>query len=294
VSPGTRTVPVEWLGEGRFALDERQRVWISGGAGTRLSNGYGAPDFRAILAIGGAWVPEANETRGRVVHHQAQARPEGDRDDDGIPDATDLCPSVPEDGLAPEPTDGCPKPPDRDKDGIDDDHDKCPSQPEDFDGIDDTDGCPEDDVDADGIPDAEDACPRVPGARSTDPAKNGCKGGDVVEPEIVLLERVTFDVGKSTLPKDAEAVLADVVADLEAAPQAKRVLVVGHADPHEPAFRAQALSEARAQSVVAWLVAHGVARERLQPVGKAATAPASTDKSEAGRRQNRRVEFVVE
>ncbi|MEZ4471278.1 MAG: OmpA family protein [bacterium] len=90
-------------------------------------------------------------------------RPEcqADGDGDGIPDATDACPEVPEDLDGYEDADGCPEDQDTDGDGIPDSRDQCPKEPEDLDGDADEDGCPETlaDRDGDGIGDAVDRCP---------------------------------------------------------------------------------------------------------------------------------------
>ncbi len=79
-----------------------------------------------------------------------------DTDGDGIPDVSDLCPTVPEDKDGFQDEDGCPDL-DNDQDGIPDTLDKCPNEPEDKDGFEDEDGCPDLDNDQDGIPDAEDS-----------------------------------------------------------------------------------------------------------------------------------------
>ena len=289
------STPLEWIGDLSVALGARRDLWLSFGGGTRLDDAAGAADVRAIVALGGAWVPEQHETRGstRQASAKGKQRIAGDRDGDGIPDADDLCPSVPEDGLAPDPSDGCPKAPDRDGDGLADLDDKCPDQPEDFDGLDDADGCPDDDVDLDGIPDREDACPRVAGARSPDPKRNGCKGGDVVAPELAILEVVSFEAGESRLSPQAQRVLDEVAREILDSKEARTIVVEGHCDAGEPEFRAQALSEQRAQEVATWLVSRGVARDRLGTVGRGASKPISRDDTELGRRKNRRVEFVV-
>jgi hypothetical protein len=58
---------------------------------------------------------------------------------------------------------------DHDADGIPNASDSCPTQPEDVDGFQDEDGCP-DDNDGDGIPDNADACPQDFGV----PERMGC------------------------------------------------------------------------------------------------------------------------
>lgn len=65
-----------------------------------------------------------------------------DQDSDGIADASDRCPDVPEDRDGFEDLDGCPEI-DNDKDGIADMNDMCPNQPENKNGRKDEDGCPD-------------------------------------------------------------------------------------------------------------------------------------------------------
>jgi len=55
----------------------------------------------------------------------------------------------------------------------------------------------------------------------------------------------------------------------------------------------QKLSQARAASVIAWLVAHGVAANRLSPQGFGASHPVADNATEAGRALNRRVEMQL-
>ena len=84
-----------------------------------------------------------------------------DRDNDGIEDSVDQCPTDPEDKDGYEDSDGCPDT-DNDLDTIPDSADKCPNQAEDQDGFEDQDGCPDLDNDKDGIPDTGDRCPNEP------------------------------------------------------------------------------------------------------------------------------------
>lgn len=55
----------------------------------------------------------------------------------------------------------------------------------------------------------------------------------------------------------------------------------------------QQLSEQRAKSVVEYFASKGIRRERLHAKGFAATKPLAENESEEGRRENRRVEFVI-
>jgi outer membrane protein OmpA-like peptidoglycan-associated protein len=103
-----------------------------------------------------------------------------DRDGDGVPDASDACPDVPEDRDGFEDQDGCPEDQDTDKDGIPDSRDRCPNDPEDMNGVEDDDGCPElnRDKDGDGIPDATDKCPDQPEDKDAFQDEDGCPDPD--------------------------------------------------------------------------------------------------------------------
>ena len=75
------------------------------------------------------------------------------------------------------------------------------------------------------------------------------------------------------------------------------VPVTGHTD-NEPVrslrFASnQALSEARAQTVVDKLTADGAPKDRLKPAGVGETQPVADDATDTGRRQNRRVEVAI-
>lgn len=89
--------------------------------------------------------------------------PDEDNDGDGVPDSRDADPLAPEDMDGFEDEDGKPEY-DNDGDGIHDKYDLCPNEPEDRDGHRDEDGCPDDflDADGDGVEDSRDSCPDVP------------------------------------------------------------------------------------------------------------------------------------
>jgi outer membrane protein OmpA-like peptidoglycan-associated protein len=72
-----------------------------------------------------------------------------------------------------------------------------------------------------------------------------------------------------------------------------RIEVAGHADFFGPRLANQALSEARAQTVVSALVAAGVDAPRLSTQGFSESMPADTERSAAARQKNRRVEITL-
>jgi len=71
-----------------------------------------------------------------------------------------------------------------------------------------------------------------------------------------------------------------------------KLRVEGHTDNQGNAAANQALSEKRAQAVVAWLSAHNVPAARLTTKGLGQTQPVADNSSEDGRAKNRRVELV--
>lgn len=214
-----------------------------------------------------------------------------DRDKDGIPDAEDACPEVPGVHTDDPTTNGCP--PDRDKDGVPDAEDACPDVPGVHTADPKTNGCPAD-RDADGIPDAEDACPDVPGPRSTDPKKNGCPLAYVQEKQIKISEQVKFRFNSAELDPAGDPVLQAVLKILKDNPGITKVEIQGHTDNVGAKAYNQTLSTARAQSVMRWLVKHGVDAKRLTAKGYGMSVPIADNTTDEGRRDNRRVEFHIE
>jgi outer membrane protein OmpA-like peptidoglycan-associated protein len=91
-------------------------------------------------------------------------------------------------------------------------------------------------------------------------------------------------------PRD-QAELARAAERLRANPQVRRVRIEAHADAVER--NPQALSQARADAVRAFLIARGVEPDRLQAVGYGNTRPVDRRKTAEARARNRRVELVI-
>lgn len=103
---------------------------------------------------------------------------------------------------------------------------------------------------------------------------------------------VHFDTNSSTLRSDSAAALQNVLALITKRPDS-RWIISGHTDNQGAAELNQKLSQARAASVIAWLVSHGVAANRLTPQGFGASRPVADNSTEAGRALNRRVEMAL-
>jgi outer membrane protein OmpA-like peptidoglycan-associated protein len=76
-------------------------------------------------------------------------------------------------------------------------------------------------------------------------------------------------------------------------PQIKQIIVEGHTDNVGQAEDNRKLSQARAESVKAYLVRKGVEDKRLTPKGFGPDRPVDTNDTAKGRSANRRVEFII-
>ncbi len=219
--------------------------------------------------------------------------PEDDNDGDGIKDPRDDCPLDPEDRDGFEDSDGCPEL-DNDDDGIKDRKDRCPDAAEDFDRWEDTDGCPERDNDSDGIPDKRDRCPDDPETRNNFEDKDGCPDEIPVEVKRFtgVIRGITFETNKAVIRPTSQGTLLDALDVLEEYPDV-RLEVQGHTDDvGNDQFNLE-LSQARAEAVVTWFVERGIDPARFRAVGYGETLPIADNNSDAGRAENRRVEFKL-
>ena len=117
-----------------------------------------------------------------------------------------------------------------------------------------------------------------------------------VEPRgivITLPGNIYFATNRSDLQPSIQAHLAEIGKALASAP-IRHVLIEGHTDSTGQAAYNLKLSQLRADSVRAVLVANGVALDRLHTQGYGATRPVASNATAAERSKNRRVEIVVQ
>ncbi len=220
--------------------------------------------------------------------------PPPDSDGDGIIDAKDACPKVAGEPNTDVSKHGCPPPGDKDGDGIIDEQDACP----DVAGVANADksknGCPPPaDSDGDGIIDDEDACPKKAGIPHKDPNKNGCPKVVVKGKEIIILERVEFDLNKATIRPVSNKLLDEIARIFKENDFIKLVEVQGHTDKRGSRAYNKALSQRRAQAVVNALVKRGIARKRMVAKGYGPDKLVDTADTEEAHQTNRRVQFVI-
>lgn len=135
----------------------------------------------------------------------------------------------------------------------------------------------------------------------------------------VMIDNIFYDFDKATLRPESKTALDELVKLLEQNPNVT-IELSAHCDYKGSAEYNKRLSQHRAQNVVDYLVAHGIARDRLTPVGYGKERPKtirkkltetypwlkendvltedfikklSKDKQEIANQLNRRTEFIV-
>ncbi len=219
--------------------------------------------------------------------------PDPDNDNDGVLDGDDGCPLVAEDRDGFEDKDGCPDS-DNDKDGLADAIDRCPDDAEDIDAFEDDDGCPDADNDGDKVvdyPDPLDKCPNEP-AETEDGCPRKYTLIVVTTEKIELKQTIFFDYNKASI-KPVSFPLLDEVSQALADNPKIRVRIEGHTDSQGNDAYNKNLSQSRAESVKKYLAGKRVAAARMSPIGYGEERPLADNRTQAGRDQNRRVEFFI-
>ncbi|PKN32403.1 MAG: OmpA family protein [Deltaproteobacteria bacterium HGW-Deltaproteobacteria-20] len=104
---------------------------------------------------------------------------------------------------------------------------------------------------------------------------------------------IVFEFGKATLLPESEPVLDQLKLFLDQKPQITLVRIEGHTDNVGQAAANLKLSGERALAVRTWLVNKGIDGKRLISVGFGDLKPVADNKTDEGRAQNRRTEFIV-
>lgn len=111
--------------------------------------------------------------------------------------------------------------------------------------------------------------------------------------KITLSENtVNFDFNSAALTTVSKSNLDKLAGVMLQYPDTN-INVYGHTDSKGTAEYNLTLSQKRANSVIDYLVSKGIARTRLNAMGMGEKDPIATNETEAGRAQNRRVEFAI-
>lgn len=107
-----------------------------------------------------------------------------------------------------------------------------------------------------------------------------------------ILEDCNFETGKADLKEESFKVVDELVAYLNRKDD-ERIELGGHTDNVGNAKSNQVLSEARANTVRNYLISKGIDPNRVTAKGYGMSKPIATNKTAAGRAQNRRTEVTI-
>ncbi|KQN38232.1 hypothetical protein ASE92_02005 [Pedobacter sp. Leaf41] len=156
------------------------------------------------------------------------------------------------------------------------------------------------DTDGDGVADKLDKCPGTPAGTVVD--GSGCPLV-APKPQVTIvteedrkvvneaIKNLEFDLGKATIRSKSYASLNRVAALL--VEKNFSLKLAGHTDNTGSKELNLRLSKERAESVKAYLVSQGANASRIEATGYGMGQPIATNKTAAGRQQNRRVEFTL-
>ena len=107
----------------------------------------------------------------------------------------------------------------------------------------------------------------------------------------IILEGIRFKSGSAQIMPESETILNDVYETLRDNTQIV-VEIHGHTDNTGTAAKNLKLSQDRSESVRQWLIAKGIAGERLIAKGFGPDKPVAPNDTAENRAKNRRIEFV--
>ncbi len=109
----------------------------------------------------------------------------------------------------------------------------------------------------------------------------------------LLAERkIHFETASAQITPESYPLLDELARVASECPNAK-IEIEGHTDARGSEQMNMKLSQARAESVVDYLVHKGISENRLSAVGYGESRPVADNETEAGRIKNRRIEFNV-
>ncbi|MRR09103.1 hypothetical protein EG831_03250 [bacterium] len=110
--------------------------------------------------------------------------------------------------------------------------------------------------------------------------------------EVFSFSNINFATGKAAITPEIETALQPLLKVMLDNPDLK-VEIGGHTDAIGSKVKNVKLSQARADAVMAWLIGKQVKAANMTAVGYGPNAPIATNKTKAGRAQNRRIEIKV-
>lgn len=110
--------------------------------------------------------------------------------------------------------------------------------------------------------------------------------------EKVVLKNIFFDTDKFVLKDESKVEIEKLIEFMNANPRI-RIEVSGHTDNVGDKKKNELLSNNRAKAVYEYLITKGILASRLSFKGYADTQPIADNKTETGKKLNRRTEFKI-
>jgi len=110
--------------------------------------------------------------------------------------------------------------------------------------------------------------------------------------DLLSKAKIRFLTGRATLDSDSTGLLDHLVETAMRCPNAA-IEIAGHTDSVGEDAANQALSERRAHAVLDYFVKAGLPADRFTAVGYGSSKPVASNDTDAGKAQNRRIEFLV-
>jgi outer membrane protein OmpA-like peptidoglycan-associated protein len=116
---------------------------------------------------------------------------------------------------------------------------------------------------------------------------------EVTAAAIVINEKILFEVDKAIIRPESFDLMNEITTVIKDNPRIKKISIEGHTDDDGKAGYNKKLSQKRADSVMKYLVEHGVEATRLVAVGHGEDIPLVANDSDENKEKNRRVEFII-
>ncbi|PRP92424.1 Photosystem I P700 chlorophyll a apoprotein A2 [Enhygromyxa salina] len=116
---------------------------------------------------------------------------------------------------------------------------------------------------------------------------------EVTAAAIVINDKILFEVDKAVIRAESFDLMNEITQVVKENPRIKKISIEGHTDDDGSKNYNKKLSQKRADSVMSYLVEHGIEAERLTAVGHGEDIPIVANDSPENKEKNRRVEFII-
>jgi OOP family OmpA-OmpF porin len=116
---------------------------------------------------------------------------------------------------------------------------------------------------------------------------------EVTADAIVINDKILFEFDKAVIQAASFELMDEITQVVKDNPRIKKISIEGHTDDDGKASYNKKLSQKRADSVMKYLVEHGIDAARLSAVGHGEESPLVPNDTDENKEKNRRVEFLI-